>query len=306
MRKHIIPISGKDSLATAILMKSLKPELDFIYIFNPTNAELPDVFKWLGNVSDYLGKKIHYVGKDLNRIIENNNYYLPSPRARYCTRQSKIEPFVNYLSGEECQVYFGIRADEERQGFNNTLSPNITPVYPLVEYGIDLKGVLSIINKAGLKPPQFFWNRLYNAVLERLCVSNLEFIPEFEFDQLFAGRSRANCYYCFNQRIYEYVWLLETYPELYQNAELMEYKGGESVKIDSNNNIVSTYGFTWKTGYSFKNIRLKKDYYFNKHVNKTCSIIAKKYLQKSLFEDIETEYFLDILSVKSCGLLCGK
>ena len=148
--RHIIPISGKDSLATAMMQTARAPELDYEYVFNPTGLELPEVFEWMEKVEAYLGKKINMVGRDLKTIIEENNYFLPSLKQRYCTRQAKIEPFLEWINDEECLVYYGIRADEDRGGFNNSTSPHLTPVYPLKEMGINLDGVMIIVNKHGL------------------------------------------------------------------------------------------------------------------------------------------------------------
>ena len=56
--RHIIPISGKDSLATALLQLQINPQLNYEYVFNPTGAELPDVFDWINRVEKYLAKPI--------------------------------------------------------------------------------------------------------------------------------------------------------------------------------------------------------------------------------------------------------
>ena len=77
-QRHIIPISGKDSLCTALVQIKINPDLNYEFVFNPTGAELPCVFDWLDKVELYLGKPIARVGKDLLEIIEDYNYFLPS------------------------------------------------------------------------------------------------------------------------------------------------------------------------------------------------------------------------------------
>lgn len=149
--RHIIPISGKDSLCTAIVQLTRSPELNYEFVYNPTGFELPEVLVWLECVEVFLHKKIERVGRDLREIIIGYNYFLPGPRSRYCTKESKILPFIEWISGDPCMVYYGIRADEEREGFNNTTSPNIIPVYPLVESKIDLSAVYTILNNFSLK-----------------------------------------------------------------------------------------------------------------------------------------------------------
>lgn len=56
--RHIIPISGKDSLATAIVQITRDPSLEYEFVFNPTGLELPPVFEWIDNVEKYYGEKL--------------------------------------------------------------------------------------------------------------------------------------------------------------------------------------------------------------------------------------------------------
>lgn len=289
--RHIIPISGKDSLATAIVQKELMPNCEYEYVFNPTGAELPEVFEWLDKVENYLEKKIVRVGEDLDAIIIGYNYFLPSSLARYCTRQSKIEPFVKWIGKDDATVYYGIRADEQRDGFNNTTSPNITPAYPLQDAGIGMKQVYQIINSKGLKPPTFFWNTVYEAVCKIINNDAKNIIPEWLFDILFAWRSRANCYFCFNQRLYELVGLLEYHPDLFDKAESYEHMGGGK-------------DYYWKKDYPMSKIKERATIIKKKRIYAIVKIIAPK-LQIPLFEE-EPEEYVDVLSVKSCGLFCGK
>lgn len=289
--RHIIPISGKDSLATAIVQFNRQPELDYEFVFNPTGLELPEVFAWIDKVGEYFGKEVVKVSRPLKEIIEGYNYFLPGPRSRYCTKESKILPFVEWIGKDPCQVYYGIRADEQREGFNNTLSPNITPVYPLKELGITLEMVYIIVNKVGLKPPTFFWERLYNEVKRILGFDPKETLPEWLFDMLFAWRSRANCYLCFNQRQYEWIGLLDQEEALFWDAEAYEHKGGEK-------------SYSWNGNKFLKEIAAEKENIFKKRVRAVVKIIQLRQ-QGVLFADND-EQFLDVLAVKSCGLFCGK
>lgn len=166
-RRHIIPISGKDSLATAIIQRQRQPDLKYEYMFNPTGAELPEVFEWLERVELYLGAKIIRVGDNLEEIIEDKGYYLPGARSRYCTKEAKIEPMERYLRGTTCNIYYGIRVDEKRTGYTNP-SGLLTPVMPLVEEGIGIEGVYEIILSHGLKPPVFFWQSVFDEVARRM------------------------------------------------------------------------------------------------------------------------------------------
>lgn len=289
--RHIIPISGKDSLATAIVQMARKPDLPYEFVFNPTGAELPEVALWIDKVESVLGITIIRVGEDLDSIIQEYNYFLPSGQARYCTRRSKIQPFVNWIAGSAATVYYGIRADEERQGFDNTTSPNIIPCYPLQELGLGMKQVYQIVNAKELKPPTFFWKSVYDEVCRILGYDVREKIPEWLFDMLFAWRSRANCYFCFNQRRYEFVGLLEHHPPLFDRAESYEHKGGAN-------------SYYWMHEYPLAKLKENAPAIKRKRVIAICKIIAPT-MQFEMFED-DKEDFIDVLQVKSCGLFCGK
>lgn len=288
--RHIIPISGKDSLATAIVQHELQPELNYEYVFNPTGLELPEVLEWIKNVGKYFGKEINIVGKPLYDIIVKYDFFLPSRTARYCTKESKIFPFLEWINKEECFVYYGMRADEQREGLNTSISKNITSVYPLKNLGIGMEQVYIIVNKFCLKPPTFFWEEIYEKVKKYLGYDPKNTIPEWMFDMLFAWRSRSNCDRCFNQRLYEWVGLLEHHPDRYWEASEWESIG--------------VYNYTWNgNNKSLKQIAEEKEIIKNKRVLFIVNQLMKKKQRESLFGD---ENYVDVLSFKSCGLFCGK
>lgn len=293
--RHIIPISGKDSLCTALVQIKLEPELDYEFVFNPTGAELPCVFEWLNKVELYLGKPIARVGADLIEIIEENNYFLPSRQSRYCTRQSKIEPFEKWIGKDDCIVYYGIRADEVRGGYENAKFPNIKPKYTLKEQGIGISGVYQIINDAGLKPPSFFWESIYNEVCRIIGGEKVvkSYFNEWQIDMMFSWRTRANCYFCFNQRKYEWVGLLEHYPELFWNAEKLEYSESE-------------YYWNGQDYPLTKIVKLAK-VIKRKRIRAIVKILRKMQQTTIQFDQINKEQFInDIFTTTSCGLFCGK
>lgn len=291
--RHIIPISGKDSLCTALIQKKAEPELNYEYMFNPTGSELPEVFEWLADIEKYLKQPITRVGENLEGIIEKYNYFLPSRLARYCTRQSKIEPMLKWIGEDEAAIYFGIRADEKRGGFNNKFSPNIEIEMPLKAFNIGINEVYQIINEAGLKPPTFFWERLYNRVKKNLGFDPKKHLKEWIFDMLFAWRTRANCYHCFNQRQYEIAGLWEHHPELAEKALWYESQGGEKA-------------YTWREK-PFNWYKENKERIFEKRANQITKVIRAS-MQLDMFapKDAEEAGFLDMFSHTSCGLLCGK
>lgn len=197
--RHIIPISGKDSLATALVQTTRHPELDYHFIFNDTGAELPETYQWLEKVEQKTGWKIDRIGKPLEAIINKQNGFLPSIKARYCTREAKIRPMEARLKLDDSPVtiYYGLRADESRTGYVPVANAKIKPAYPLQDLGIDINGVWAILASQDLLPPAFTWSRLQEAVEKQTDISCLSPV---EKHFLFAGRTRANCYFCFYQR----------------------------------------------------------------------------------------------------------
>jgi len=287
--RHIIPISGKDSLATAILQSNINPNLPYEYIFNDTGLELPETYQWLDNIGKQLDINIIRIGESLLDIIWLQGI-LPSPKVRFCTRMSKIYPMENFLSSGKSTVYFGLRYDERNRGGYHPSSRKIqiTPKYPLIENQIDLEGVYNIV-PTKLLPPHFFWPKLFNKVKEFLGPLGEqlkeESLTDFEKRVLFSWRSRPNCYNCFFMRYYEFVGLHEFHPELFVLAkELEDNVGGE--------------GYTIKTK-SLVEIIQKADYYINRRAKEVAKVIRNN-AQKTMFENT------DNLSDYNCGIFCGK
>lgn len=284
--RHVIPISGKDSLATAIFQSTLDSSLSYEFIFNDTGSEYPEVYQWLERIEHQTGWKIKRIGANLQESIKKYGGFLPSQRSRYCTREAKIHPTINYLGKDEAIVYYGMRADEERIGYVPFGGSGIIPKYPLQEHGIGLNQVYEICNKQGLLPPYFHWERLHEAVSIRL--KNIVWEDKLAWYQkqiLFSGRSRANCFHCFFQRKYEWLWLYETHPELFAKARAMEKEK-----------------FSHIQGYSLSNFdsKMERDREICDRVKEVCSIITKA-ANLTLFEIEQPE-----ISTYSCGLICGK
>lgn len=295
--RHIIPISGKDSLATAIVQKNINPNIDYEYVYNITGAELPEVFDWLKKVEKYLESDILFVGADLIDIIEKYKGFLPSRLARYCTRQAKIEPFEKWVGEEDCYVYYGIRADENRPGYDNSKNEFITPIYPLRKNNIGIEQVYDIITSAEIKPPSFFWKSVYDSVVSKIPNVEIETILKpWQIDYVFSWRTRANCFFCFNQRKSEWVGLLEHYPDLFWKAESMEHVGSN---------------YYWNSnGHSLMDIYADRNQIKQRHIRKVRGLISKiynsRYSQSSLFDFEKEEGLIDFFKMTNCGLFCGK
>jgi 3'-phosphoadenosine 5'-phosphosulfate sulfotransferase (PAPS reductase)/FAD synthetase len=291
--RHIIPISGKDSLATALVQIERQPDLPYELMFNPTGAETPEVDEWLCRVEKYLGLPIVRVGNNLENIIDEQGI-LPSINARYCTRLAKIYPMEDWIGGNDAVVYYGIRADERRTGYLNTKKPNITPAYPLIDVNMGLTDVWALLENYNLLPPLFFWQSMFDMVHIKLgeFASVLDKLNRPTFYSLFAGRSRANCYFCFFQRTYEWVWLLETHPQLFWNAVEIEENTGAS-------------GYNWRPDKSLRAIASDAHNIKKRRAQKICDMLIGTLQSSMPIVDNEQET-PDLLQVVSCGLFCGK
>ena len=214
--RHILCLSGgKDSTALALYLKDRVPDMECV--FADTDKELPETYEYLNQVEAFLGKKIirlnAHAGFDHWLDVFGN--YLPNPSMRWCTRQLKLKPFEAFVGDEPVISYVGIRADEDRVGYIST-KPNIKPVFPFKEDGIDYAGVMKILEESGIgMPPYLRW-----------------------------GRTHSGCYFCFFQKTIEWVRLLETYPDKFQEAQ--DY---EKISEDPSET------FTWIQGMPLSELR---------------------------------------------------
>lgn len=217
--RHIVPLSGgKDSTALSIYLARNYPEIDFEYVFSDTGAELPEAYDYFERLEHLLGKKITRItaldmlgvaekhGRSPFDIIlyEHFSGFLPSPQSRWCTRMLKIHPYERHIGGEKAYSYIAIRADENRQGYVGggkpvllSEEPNILPVYPFKDDGVNIEEVQRLLDDSGLGLPKYYeW------------------------------RSRSGCYFCFYQQVAEWQGLKERHPELYEKAK--HYEQGQN------------------------------------------------------------------------------
>src|SRR5690349_3150665 len=105
--RHIIPLSGKDSAATALVQLAREPHLPYEFIFCDVQMELPETYAWLAKLEKTLGISIVRIGKSLEEVIAEQNM-LPSQNRRFCTKYGKIFPMRDYIGDDEATQYFGI------------------------------------------------------------------------------------------------------------------------------------------------------------------------------------------------------
>ena len=194
--RHILSLSGgKDSTALAIHMRNTRPEIEMEYVFCDTQKELTETYEYLDRVEAYLGKKINRLNARAGFDHWHSVFggYLPSPQMRWCTKLLKLKPFEEFVGEDPVVSYVGIRADEDREGYISH-KPNLKTVFPFKEDGIDYAGVMRILNESGIGlPPYLKW-----------------------------GRTHSGCYFCFFQQPIEWVRLLETHPDQFDQAQAYE------------------------------------------------------------------------------------
>jgi 3'-phosphoadenosine 5'-phosphosulfate sulfotransferase (PAPS reductase)/FAD synthetase len=189
---------GKDSTALALYMRDRQEDME--YVFCDTDKELTETYEYLNRVEAFLGKKIVRLNANagFDHWLEVYGGYLPSPNMRWCTKMLKLKPFEAYVGNDPVVSYVGLRADEDRVGYISTKS-NIRAVFPFKEDGVDYAGVMRILEESGIGlPPYLKW-----------------------------GRTHSGCYFCFFQRSIEWVRLLETHPDQFEEAMKYEKVGQE-------------------------------------------------------------------------------
>ena len=215
--RHVVSVSGgKDSAALALYLWETYPHIDFEYVFCDTGCELPETYQYLARLEAILGQDIVWLnaldligvakkpGRNPFDIWLNEVYggFLPSPRARWCTRILKIRPFERHVGEDRAFSYIGIRGDEDREGYQwqkppvISEQPNIVPVYPFKDAGLGLNDIRVILEESGLGLPSYYeW------------------------------RSRSGCYFCFYQQVGEWQGLKERHPDWFERAKQYEKDG---------------------------------------------------------------------------------
>lgn len=292
--RHIILISGKDSLATALVQRKRLPDLPYEFVFNETGWELPESWEWISRVEGYLGKPILRLGDDLDAICREENC-LPLAWRRFCTRRAKIEPLENYLGKDEATIYLGLRADEpERVGYVVAPGSRRQPAYPLREVGMGIAEVWRLCESVDLLPPQFHWAWMENRVRQILCGDShlIDGLEPWERGALFAWRSRNNCSICFFKRLYEWVGLWEFYPSIFSYGCELEAQ------------LCHSEEFGWlRPGHRLSSIIDRAETIKERRAKAIVRYLRTRQV-RWLFEIDED--VPDLLSVTSCGFLCGK
>lgn len=291
--RHIILISGKDSLATAIVQFARAPDLPYELVHNDTGWDLPETVEWIERVGRHFDRDIVHCGDDLTEICVEQNCLPLAGIRRFCTKYAKIKPLNDYLGSAPSTVYFGLRADEpDRIGYVVPPKQEMRVRYPLRELGFGLADAWRLCEGVDLLPPQFWWGWMETRVRHILGRDQflLDDLPPWQRATLLAWRSRSNCAHCMYQRQYERIGCYEHHPDIFDEGCLLEEK------------LCHKPEFTWVKGYRLRDLIPRAAEIKERRAQAICKFMRTK-LQRSLFEDDDLS---DELAVTSCGLLCGK
>ena len=160
--KHIVSFSGgKDSTAMLLMMLEKGMQVDQI-IFADTTLEFPEMYEYIDKIENYIGREIIRTkpkksfdewcyGKIVRGKRKGEIRGLPPVLYPcYWTRESKVNPMFQYTKGN-C-VYFGIASDEYKRA---NPKPDITAVYPLVEWGVTEMECLDYLRNLDLANPLY-------------------------------------------------------------------------------------------------------------------------------------------------------
>jgi 3'-phosphoadenosine 5'-phosphosulfate sulfotransferase (PAPS reductase)/FAD synthetase len=228
--RHVLGLSGgKDSAALAIYMRERVPEME--YFFCDTGSELPETYDYLQRLEAVLGKSISRLNPErgFDHWLWVFQGALPSPQMRWCTKVLKIKPLEEWIGDRESYSYIAIRSDESREGYVSH-KPNIHPIYPFKNDGIDKDGVMRILEDAGVGLPAYY-----------------------------SWRTRSGCYFCFFQRKYEWVKLSETHPDLFEKAVAYEDK------VNFEGTAMLGRKFTWSGKETLRELIARRDEIIAKH-----------------------------------------
>jgi len=193
MNKRMVAVSGgADSTALVLLLHERKE--NFEMIFADTGVELPEVYYFLPQLAQHVGKKLHVVSnKGFFYHLVKWGYFLPTGRQRWCTIELKIKPQDMFFKENKIEeVLIGIRADENKTRLNKSRVIGCENIYPLYTEGWSKRDVMALCKKHNMLNSVYRW------------------------------RTNVSCFCCFNQRKSDWFGLYVYHPILYKIAEEWE------------------------------------------------------------------------------------
>jgi len=205
---YVVALSGgRDSSAAGVWALRHLPRPRLLFVFADTEAELPETYAYLRRYEERL---LEPVGLSLTVLktpgfegrLRRYGWFLPGPRARWCTKDLKITPMERWradLGAERLCWIVGGRVDEDRlhkPAVVMRTGDNDLRFYPGLAEGWTLADTQDILAEAG--------------------------IGESALYQL---KPRSGCFNCFFQSHHSWRRLYEVHPDLYLRAEEWEERG---------------------------------------------------------------------------------
>lgn len=183
---------GKDSTALVLRLAELGEE--FTCLFTPTGDELPELAAHIAAIVARIERPLVTPPNRSLAFWIDYHHALPNFRMRWCTRQIKIVPCIEYLQQHPSSTLLvGLRADEDaRVGLYGDYA---TYRYPLREWGWKLADVHTYLSKR--------------------CVE----IPR-----------RTDCALCYGQRLIEWWELWKNYPDRFEQGVHFERLYGHTFR----------------------------------------------------------------------------
>jgi hypothetical protein len=154
--RHIVALSGgESSAAVSVILKDLTP----ILYFNDTKWEHPDLYRYLLDLSKYLGIDIteDSDGRSPEELFKDE-HSLANNRMPFCSRILKAERLQKFADPGD-QIYFGIGSHEIHRAARIRsiyTGRGINTYFPLVERGIDAQGAREIMDRTGIARPAMY------------------------------------------------------------------------------------------------------------------------------------------------------
>lgn len=183
---------GKDSTALVLRLSELGEE--FSCLFTPTQDELPELDAHMAHVLSLIDRPLITPANQSLAFWIDFYSALPNWRQRWCTRQIKIRPAIDWLKlNPGTTLVVGLRADEEeRKGLYGDF---VTYRYPLREWGWNLADVVTYNTSRGISVP-----------------------------------ARTDCAVCPYQRLIEWWELWRNHPDRWTRGEEWEEKTGHTFR----------------------------------------------------------------------------
>lgn len=183
---------GDDSTAMALRMAELGEE--FVLLFTPAGNEPPELFEHVEQVAAMTGKELIQPPNQPLTFWIDFHQALPNHRMRWCTRQIKIQPCIDWLKTHQgTTLCVGLRADEDaRVGLYGDYAAYR---YPLREWGWKDADVHAYNRAQGVTVPR-----------------------------------RTNCMLCYGQRLGEWWHLWRDRPDEWAKGEVYEAQTGHTFR----------------------------------------------------------------------------